>query len=77
MGLMAQLVPTLRVVGEEMMCVTAPQEFQCELYPPNLTVSFLMAGDSLINFCLSHKGPPCPALCGSSINTLNELGCGN
>lgn len=68
-GLMAQLIPTLRVAGEAPTYVTPPQGFPCESYPPNLTVSFLGARDSLTYFRLSHQGPQRPALSGSSTNT--------
>lgn len=52
MGLMAQLNLPLRVVGEERMCMTPPQGFLCESYPPNLIASFLRAG-TLLLICVS------------------------
>ena len=40
--------PSLRVVGEERMCVTPLQEFLCGSYPPDLIVSLLRIGTLLL-----------------------------
>ena len=60
--------PSLRVVGEERMCVTPLQEFLCGSYPPDLIVSLLRIGTLLLTSVSPKKQrrqwPPlqCPCL---------------
>ena len=72
--------PSLRVVGEERMCVTPLQEFLCGSYPPDLIVSLLRIGTLLLTSVSPKKQrkqwhPPPVPLPGEPHGRRSLVGC--